>query len=1497
MNNKYIISINWVILFLVSLSLIALVSAVDSYNYYFEDPVVPKQGNLEVKNNFIVDSFSGAAVYSYPLTVPPGTNGLQPEISLSYNSHSTGQKPGILGTGWSLSESYIQRETNYSFGNTSDDTFILMLQGTSYDLRYSANEDRYHTKVENFFFINKTLGGENEKGEYWIVKTKDGTLYRFGFFNSSELLSNTYNYTWRWSLDSITDTYSNSIFYNYTENPFPQDNGTAYLDSIRYNNDRTRNINFYYQPNNMQQLRFGYENGNLVSQSRMLKEIIINVSDEVVRKYVFKYKQLGTDQGNLSSVSNITEYGSDGVSSIHPVKFGYKSVGNAFGPANWSYLGCRVGYTSGCFVDSSGNDLGVRLADVNGDGLVDVVKANGETLVWLNNGTGWNEINWTHMGCESGMSGGCFLGAGGDIGTRLVDINGDGLTDVFRSHDGPLTIDNTYINNGTGWNNVQSDFPGCANGGSHLGCFVDGNGMDLGTRILDLNGDGLIDVVRARHIPSGVEINAWTYNGNVWSEINWTYPGCKVGYTDGCFAGPNGEDYGVRQADVNGDGLVDVIRSNGDTRVWLNNGTGWYEVNWTHGGCDPGLGGGCFSNGLDIGVRLVDLNGDGLVDVFKAYDGGSSGGLLGYMYLNNGTSWVHETNFFLGCQGGVSSEGCFVDYGGLDRGVRAVDLNGDGVVDVFKAKDTGSGVEKLAWINERPENYLLKNINLSLGGEISIGYQTSTSLDNNGNDTTGDLNFNIWLVHNITKNNHINGPHNLSSTTVYNFTDGLYNHTSNGFRGFNFAQEKISNKITNHWFHQGDILSGREFKTEVLDNEGNIYKITQKNWESTQQNSYHILKFTQESELTYDSNNSAIPKTSNKTYAYDSFGNNIYTHTKGNNDDVGDDYYEYMSYVNNSDLWIVNTIQNYTLIDSDNSTRLRQTNYSYDGLSYGSAPTKGSVTFKEELLFGEAGNNISFQYNSFGNVEYQTDSRGNKITYSYGNADPSNTFADSATDAKGFKTIYGYELGSGNMRNQTSSNHFFSNFTYDFLNIDKQTVLPLDNINFPTQEYSYTFQTVGDSKIIVKQRERNETSNTLDTYKFYDGFGKIIQSKTDASDDKQIVIDYYYDNFGRILRQSNPYLIVTTPNYTSANTSVPFTLYQYDPLGRVIKVFNPDDTVKNISFYLWNITLYDENSHRTGYELDSKGRISRVIEYNGSASYPTSYKYNAVGELILINDSLSNAFNFTYDSLGRKKKERDPDRGIWNYSYDTEGNLIKQYDNRNISLSFVYDSLNRKLNESSGNNWVKYIYDSDLNNTLSDVLTNISVVNYSYDNRLRKVKEEKNISNIKYNNSWTYDSADRVISQIMPNGRVINFTYNDQGLLSNISKVANISYNANNNPINISYSNNLVTQYDYNSSNLRLVEIKTSNKQNLDYQYDPVGNVMDINDAVHNISYTLTYDHLNRLNGTNIGGPFVVALSFIYDQIGNIRNVTGTEPVDYYYQDYRPHATSSVVFY
>jgi len=91
--------------------------------------------------------YSGAFIYTYPIAVPPGTNNLQPTIAINYNNHNAKQKANILGSGWTLSQSYIQRDVNFTFNDTSDDSYQLILDGNTYNLIFSLDDNKYHPKI------------------------------------------------------------------------------------------------------------------------------------------------------------------------------------------------------------------------------------------------------------------------------------------------------------------------------------------------------------------------------------------------------------------------------------------------------------------------------------------------------------------------------------------------------------------------------------------------------------------------------------------------------------------------------------------------------------------------------------------------------------------------------------------------------------------------------------------------------------------------------------------------------------------------------------------------------------------------------------------------------------------------------------------------------------------------------------------------------------------------------------------------------------------------------------------------------------------------------------------------------------------------------------------------------------------------------------------------------------------------------------------------------
>ncbi len=690
MGRKYIF-----LLFILFLSpFLPLTSAIDSPP--FPSSQVSQPENINIKGSLNVNLFSGAATFSIPLEVPAGTRGIQPELSLSYNSHSARGRPGILGSGWSLPQFYIQRNANNTFSNTSDDYFELIFGGGPQKLIFSQEDGRYHTEVESFLWIKKETTPNNDRGEYWIIKTKDGTKYRFGFSKDSEAVANKYRYVWRWNLDLIEDTFGNKVFYSYKESPFPNDAGAVYLDEIGYNKKTyslvpnslfpnslslpPKKISFAYESADRPDIWRGFDNGNLLSESRRLKEISIAVNGNLVRKYLFSYGKFKFINGE-TFLESITEFGSDGISTLPPTLFTYYDIKDGWHEQNdLALLNCGSDTNAGkCFITfnqwNSGTarliDNAVRLVDLNGDGYTDIVRTGAAGLIdalngpqwfsrtWISNGSAWNENStWNPPKCGSPDDlEGCFVNPSpgfSDRGIRFVDLNNDGLPDIIygstsSANSNGQTVAN--MNTGSGWKEDRSwMMPKCYYNSTILhtyaeGCFTDDVGRDFGVRLADVNGDGLIDIVRAAvttafakgrgtfpESPPAIYIN----NGSGWKPSQeWKYPGCvNESLSESCFViwdwidgnGANQMDNGVRMVDVNGDGLADILRGSSNyagsySKIWINNGTGWEEdTRWRIPDCIDSFNyEGCFTFGAaDNGIQFADLNGDGLVDLVRA---------------------------------------------------------------------------------------------------------------------------------------------------------------------------------------------------------------------------------------------------------------------------------------------------------------------------------------------------------------------------------------------------------------------------------------------------------------------------------------------------------------------------------------------------------------------------------------------------------------------------------------------------------------------------------------------------------------------------------------------------------------------------------------------------------------------------------------------------------------------------------------------------------------
>jgi hypothetical protein len=233
--------------------------------------------------------------------------------------------------------------------------------------------------------------------------------------------------------------------------------------------------------------------------------------------------------------------------------------------------GLSGGFTNFSTLASGALPISVTTADVNGDGLRDVISANanGHNLTIFTNSNNAAFLISSTPGMSSAPH--CVTSA---------DVNNDGKPDMITANRDVSQV-NILTNNGTGGFTVASTY--------NVGT------LPWWVTAADVNGDGLPDLITA---DSGANtLTILTNDGS-------------GGFTISSSPAVGATPFSVAAADVNGDGWLDLVSANnGDNTLTIltNNGAGGFSLAAT-----PTTGGGPAS------IVAADVNLDGKIDLIDA---------------------------------------------------------------------------------------------------------------------------------------------------------------------------------------------------------------------------------------------------------------------------------------------------------------------------------------------------------------------------------------------------------------------------------------------------------------------------------------------------------------------------------------------------------------------------------------------------------------------------------------------------------------------------------------------------------------------------------------------------------------------------------------------------------------------------------------------------------------------------------------------------------------
>lgn len=448
--------------------------------------------------------------------------------------------------------------------------------------------------------------------------------------------------------------------------------------------------------------------------------------------------------------------------------------------------------------------------------------------------------------------------------------------------------------------------------------------------------------------------------------------------------------------------------------------------------------------------------------------------------------------------------------------------------------------------------------------------------------------------------------------------------------------------------------------------------------------------------------------------------------------------------------------------------------------------------------------------------------------------------------------------------------------------------------------------------------ETVNSSNKPQSIRYYDKFGRQREQRLTGFDGTQIVTASSYDRLGRVTHQ-------TVPNYGSAST-VKSAQY-YDALGRVYKQdkLTESGTV-TVSTSLNGLvtTSYDESG--LPY-VETRSADGLLISRKDPQNQLIYYYYDAFGNTRKVttkakdqNDAWKyQSITTAFDAYGRKTTTNDPDKGQWTYIYNGFGELISQTDAKRQTSTTGYDAMGRMLWRKDNTNlacwgygtsasqrnvgkpaWVKQWAGQSSCNTTAAVE---SSEHYYYDDYGRPAKTDFVINGTSYTTRSEYNAKGQLSRQHYPSNNgtfYVNFYYNANQYLYKQKDSSNrdlrkvIAMDALGNITQQSFGNGTSEVRGFNSRTGRISHIDLAKGSRdihkLSYGgFDAKGNVQFRAHSYYNntggqtLSYSedFSYDSLNRIEtrSLSIGSGSLTGHGYdekySYDGFGNIKSRKG----------------------
>ena len=1349
----------------------------------------------------------GNAMYSLPITTPKGVAGMKPELSLVYNSASGNGIVGMgfsidgLSTIHRCSKTLATDGITGSVNYDANDAFCLdgerlvTISGTN-----GVAGSEYRTEIESFRKVAFD-------GNSWLVKTKSGQTFEYGNTFDSKIEAQGSSEVRLWAVNKITDIVGNAITYHYNEDNTLGEYNISHIDydsnTIAFHyaprgeygyddrkffeagslvsrtkllssittqrnntNIRTYTLNYRHTADS------GLERGQAKHEFRsLLTSVQECIENTCLPKTTFDWQVGSLRFLEYSNYDHdlphpiVKNDGKDnGIRFIDINGNGFSDVVYSNGTDRKVYLNTGSSWQETTayqvnepIVDSEGRDKGVRFLDINGDGKIDYLRGDtddGIKKVYLNTGSSWQEstsfilphfvvddydysytyqvsdcgwYRWKYS-CRFSTRTGSDTAHNLPSGILFVELNGDGRVDIVYGRD---NVRKVYLNTGTNWvENTSYTLP--------FDIMAVSSKVNLPfvrspIEVIDLNADGLADILSAKEGRRTAYINT----GNSWIEQPSYAPPTVI-------ADDDKYNSSTLYKDFNGDSLTDISYLDGDdTRVFINTGNGWMNKD----DYDPDAFKTAFlskDNINNMGVRLLDVNNDGLVDAMWNADplDGS------YVSVNRWDNFWESFN--------MSYSGGFLvpkiqTSDGKDNGTRFADLNGDGFLDAIHAKGSSS---KVQYNTYKPP--LITRITDGFNSTTNISYSAITDgsvYSKAQSYTYPDIE--AISAHNVVSSVVTDNAIGGQNTVDYSYQGAKYNLQGRGFLGFEAILSKNrTTEIENITLYKQEFPYIGKAYANVKQLDGTIIAKQLKTYKTKYTHNSVAYPYVERDEnYTYKLDGTLVKISQSWNTTLDAYGN-----TTRNDHRIFDKNIAIKSwiqthnvYTNDPAQWILGRLKKVDVYHQRPNYNglwyVKSSAFNYNATGLLTSETLGRLSGKPLTT--------NHEYDSFGNKIKTTvsasgiDSRNTTYEYSSDGRDLVTT-----TNALGHSETKAYD-DLGRVTSLTGPNGLTTCWEYDAL--DRKIKETRADGSITTNEYTWAVAEIPFSVYKIT----TTSSGSAPTITYFDAFNREIRKQTLGFDGSIVNIDTQYDALGRILKKSMPYF---------DGDEVFFATSAYDALGRIIATTTPDDSygVRKTT------TIYDGLSTTVIDPLGNskttiKNAMDEIIEVQEEEGAYLKRYHDVFGNLIK-TDANGILTTISYDARGNKISMNDPSMGVWNYNYNALDELISQTDALGQTVTMQYDKLGRMTMREEAEGITTWVYDTENKGIgkLARVTSPNLLKTYTYDELGRPFETTTHLSGKEYTVANTYDAYSRLHTQTLPGNFKTENVYNENGFISAI---------------------------------------------------------------------------------------------------------------------------------